>query len=186
MRKNMYNDKILMIEIRELLFLTQYEVLYQSTNKEILNRVKKYFDLLKNSENLEGDNIDYHREIGILLDDEINMGIEKKLGEYCSEYYITLSDIQNSFLCCVATQSGIEICDTIQHIFINKLEATYGEIESQYGKDVLEYILAHKNYDYIHGVNPVVENDKSVLLFHGGTLEEMKILRNEASNVKRS
>lgn len=169
MRKNIYNDKILMIEIGELTDLNGYKELHFEENKAILKRLRNYHDLLK----LQlASNFKFDIEVGLLLDDEINKKIEEVYEKFRGHYKVSLKSIHNAFLYSVVTQTDREICDTLQFMLINRVDLTIEELKNQYGSDILEYILSHQKYDYVSGINPVIESDKKILLLHNEKVVE--------------
>lgn len=49
------------------------------------------------------------------------------------------------------------------------------QIKAKYGRNILDYILAHCEFDYKIGINPTIENDKKVLLITNGELKEVEV-----------
>lgn len=181
MRKNIYNKQILMFNYYELISLTQYKEVYKPENSKVLNRLREYTNMLHDFKEMSNssmlcDSYDKIENIGILLDDDIDLKMEKVCENIRTKIKIIyLNEIQNAFLCCVATQSDREIRDVIHYLFVNRLELTPSEVRNIFGEDVLEYILSHQNYDYVQELDPAIENDKRILLFQNGTLEETEV-----------
>lgn len=183
-RKNIYCDKIIMISIEQILSMSQYDVpfIYEKVKK----RLKKYFSLLK--EQYEEQENFYDIKVGILLDDEVSVQMFQMFNYYNSEIfnsYIRLEYIMNAVLYSNIDKPNEEIYQTLERVFIDRLKLKYKEFEQIYGTDTLNYVLAHKDYDYITGIDPVIEGDKHIILLKNETLLMETTVLNEEEYTKK-
>lgn len=174
MRKNIYNEKILMIKIGELVNLSQSIELNDLNNKKVLSRVRKHLN-----NNLIRKYIEkgfYCKEIAIPLDDEINIRIEEIYDRYRENIIVSLESVENAFIWGINNNVVSCICNKLQMMLIDRDYISIKGVKKTYSNELLEYILSHRNFDYRTGINPVLENDKKVLLINNeGELDEVEI-----------
>lgn len=173
MRKNIYNDKILMMEISEINGLSSC-IGRKLCDKEVISVLREYLSIdgMKKFKDAEA----YDKEIGLLLDEEITLKIKESYEKYRENFLVSLESINNAFIWAITTNTDSEICNTLRFMIINRELFTIKELRETYGDDVLEYILLYGNYNIKSGLNPVFESDKKIQLITNGELKEVVVV----------
>lgn len=178
MRKNIYNNDILMLSIDEIYWFNQFKEI-SDVDKLVQYRMQICYDLIP-------DNCKWN-EIGILLNDDISKKIENFFGKYAKDnVIIKINDIHNAFLYAITNDNNREIRDILQYMLINRVDLAIDELKNQYGSEIVEYILSHRKYNYATGTDPIVETDKNILLFYDDKfieIEPQKILINQDKEI---
>lgn len=97
MRKNIYNDKILMVKVGELEVLLQQEELFNEENEEVLNRIREYFHINIEFKYITSSTYFYQVELALSLDDKINKKIEEIYGKCTKGDLISVHEVYKAF-----------------------------------------------------------------------------------------
>lgn len=103
MRKNVYNNKILMIKVKELYLLYSYNK-GNCCTKVVKDALREYLSIdkiekcIKASYTGEKSELSMNDEIGISLSDERNVKIKEEFEKFTENYVVSLEKIHNVFL----------------------------------------------------------------------------------------
>ncbi len=168
MRKNIYNDNIIMLSYSELLV--------SRTSIFITLDESAIFDLYLDE--IRAKYSDTDKIFGFMKDDKVVKIISSILSSYYYEHCtISHKSIRNAFLYSVMTgETSIKLKDAL----INYNSECIAEFIRIYGEDTFEYIIQHKDYSYEDNTDKVTEIDKCVYLCHDGKIEQVQLGKNQS------
>lgn len=177
MRKNVFNNNILMVSKQDLFIV--YNNIYEKNDEELLKRFGEYAAYFKTK--------DASQEVGILLEDSIDKRISNCFLESFLEIKdISLEDIKNTFIYfSTHPTDDTDLRSFLGNLLISREELSRESIIFRYGEKVLYYILNHRNYDYETDYNPVFMRDAEIVLCYNGLINKQIINKEEKDELKR-
>ena len=168
MRKNVYNDNIIMLSYSDLL-LVRSSIFIKNDDAAIL-------DLYLNEMHTKC--YDIYNIYGFIKDDKVVKIISSVLNSYYYKHYIiSRTDIRNAFLYSVINEeTSIKLKDAL----INYNSECIADFIRIYGDDTFNYIMQHKDYSYEDNTDKVTETDKCVYLCHDGKIEKVQLEKNQS------
>lgn len=168
MRRNIYNENIIMIPYIEYYRLN----CPKESDNEILNQYSRTLHNMmfekKKRVTFYNDNvfdIAFNLEEFSFLEE-----IEKQKKE---GNFIELTEVKNAYLYSIVNKH--EIKNILEKIIIDRPCITLKKLEDNYGTEVLNYILSHKDFSYEDNYYRVTNSDKNIVLCHDGIVEETEI-----------
>lgn len=187
MRKNSYNKKILMVNSIDInRVFSSIEIV---EDRDAANRLKFYSKLI-NAFLLEKSSnspyIDSNKEFGILINSPITEKLEEIFTKVCSKEKVSLESILNAFLYSELFCQDEKIRENLHRALLERIEMTGEDFSKVYGEVTLEFLLAHKDYNYILNMDSIVQRDYEIMLCHDGVLEKVAITKEDSYIRKRN
>ena len=176
MRKNIYDNRIIMVSNSDIVGLFSHSELVNS--EQVVNRLNKYKGLILQvlSENGKKQFIDGSREFGILINDETDKQLMNAFYELSLKYdYVDLESIKNAYICALTNGCDPLIREALENALINRASSIRGDFAVQYGEEVLDYVMASRMYSYEYDINPLVESDKNIMLCYNELIEKVTV-----------
>lgn len=171
MRKNIYNDNIIMFTYDELNDITCSKYISEEERMIMMDCLHNAFPIgiiPKTDEEY----------IGINKDDEIIEIAKKYFEKVTKQQRINIEDLKNAYLYSIMFDDEFaSIKDAIKRC---TRAITVSDFIFTYGEDVYDYVMSHKNYSYEKNYDPVLLNDLNIFLYENGISKEIETVKEES------